>query len=63
MKNLIAALVAGLFAVSAFAGSHMAAPAPVLTPGATAAADAPKAKKTKKAKKSKKSKTTAAAMK
>jgi type IV secretory pathway VirB6-like protein len=72
MKNLIAALVAGLFAVSAFAAGHSAAPAAPAkaaapaasatpaTPATSAAAsaDAPKAKKEKKEKKEKKAKKT-----
>jgi hypothetical protein len=49
MKNLIAALVASLFAVSAFAASHTAAPAaPMADAKAAPMADAPKAKKAKK---------------
>ncbi len=52
MKNLIAALVASLFAVSSFAASHTAAPgAPMADAKAAPMADAPVAKKAKKAKK------------
>jgi hypothetical protein len=59
MNKLIAALVAGLFSVSAFAASHASAPAasasaPAASAPAAASADAsakPKAKKHKKAKK------------
>ena len=49
MKNLIAALVASLFAVSAFAASHTGAP--MADAKAAPMADAPVAKKAKKAKK------------
>jgi hypothetical protein len=51
MKNLIAALIAGMFAVSAFAAD---APASASAAASTdASASAPKAKKVKKAKKAK----------
>jgi hypothetical protein len=58
MKKLIAALVAGLFAASAFAAGNAPAPADASAsaPAASMEASAPKAKKAKKVKKSKKAK-------
>jgi len=55
MKKLIAALIAGLFAVSAFAADAPASASASAAPAAStdASAPAPKAKKAKKAKKSK----------